>query len=289
MKTKKDVQLELLKEVDEISSKKDLNYILTGLNTLNAYRNHTIKKGPISVFVAMTEGDLERFCKIIEEEHEDRYVEGRFNNPNHKETYVFYGNRNTAEFNMLKSDDSLYNGISIQITPISLSKSKKNVARKKVFGRIKSLIRNDEDDKRFLDKWKDMQDYRLVKIINKEYDVDIFKEIEKVNVDGIDLAFPKDNESYFKKMYGKNFNSRKINEKTQPNHILIDANRSYEEVMEEIGDLVIESRNNSNEIKKEREIAIEDYNIIINNWNLVEMTNDSLSLENILKKTLKRY
>lgn len=151
------------------------------------------------------------------------------------------------------------------------------------------MIRNDEDDKRFLDKWKDMQDYRLVKIINKEYDVDIFKEIEKVNVDGIDLAFPKDNESYFKKMYGKNFNSRKINEKTQPNHILIDANRSYEEVMEEIGDLVIESRNNSNEIKKEREIAIEDYNIIINNWNLVEMTNDSLILENILKKTLKRY
>ena len=94
---------------------------------------------------------------------------------------------------------------------------------------------------------------------------------------------------FFKKMYGKNFNSRKINEKTQPNHILIDANRSYEEVMEEIGDLVIESRNNSNEIKKEREIAIEDYNIIINIWNLVEMTNDSLSLENILKKTLKRY
>lgn len=67
-----------------------------------------------------------------------------------------------------------------------------------MFVRIKSLISNDKDEKRFLDKWEDMQDYRLVKIINKEYDVKIFKEIEKANVDGIDLYFPKESESYFK-------------------------------------------------------------------------------------------
>ena len=277
MKAKKDIQLELLMEADEICSKKGLSYVLTGLNALNAYLNHTIKKGPITVMIAMTEGDLKRFCEIIEKEHEDRYVEGRFNNPNHEDDYVFYGNKNTTEFNMLKSEDKIHNGINIQIYPITISKSKENLSRSKVLRKIKSRLKKDEEE-RFLNEWKDIQDYRLVNLINKNYKAEIFREIKKINVDGIELSIPKDSDGYFKKMYGKNFKNRQINEKTQADHIIIDTEHGYEEVIVEIEDLVLESRKNREEIDNEREEAIDDYNEILKIWQLVEMTNKQLEL-----------
>ena len=43
MKSKQDIQLELLQEIDDICSKNDLKYIFVGKNAFNAYVNHTIK------------------------------------------------------------------------------------------------------------------------------------------------------------------------------------------------------------------------------------------------------
>ena len=87
MKTKHEIQLELLQEIDEICSNNGLKYILFGMNALNVYHNHSIKDGPRMVAIAMTSGDIDRFCKIIEEEYnENRYVEGIYNNPN----YMFH-------------------------------------------------------------------------------------------------------------------------------------------------------------------------------------------------------
>ena len=81
MKTKSDVQRNLLKEVDEISRQHNLHYVMVGLNSLNAFRNHTISNGPRITAVAMTQGDIDRFCEIVENECPDRYIEGMFNNP----------------------------------------------------------------------------------------------------------------------------------------------------------------------------------------------------------------
>ena len=69
MKTKTDVQLQLLKEIDEICKNNNLHYVLVGLNSLNAFRNHTIAKGSRITAIAMTHGDIERFCKIIEKDY----------------------------------------------------------------------------------------------------------------------------------------------------------------------------------------------------------------------------
>lgn len=286
MKTKKDVQLELLKELDDICSKKGLTYILTGYNGLNAYLNHTIKKGPISVITAMTEGDLNRFIKIIEKKHKDRYVEGSFNNPNHEEDYVFFGNRNTTDFNMIKPDTKLYHGINIQIYPITLTESELNVPtqKDKLLMKTHSLINNESDEKLVLNKWKNIQNYKLVDIIDKTYEADIFKEIKRIDVDGIKLCIPDESDEYFKIMYGNNFKNRKIREKTQPNHIIIDTDYGYDEIMEEIGDLVVESRRINEEIQTERQKELKDYEDITNIWNLVEMTSKQLELREYFKE-----
>lgn len=77
MKSKQDIQLELLAEIDDICSKNGLKYILIGQTALNAYLNHTVKNGTRMMSVAMTMGDMDRFCEIIENEYsDDRYVEG---------------------------------------------------------------------------------------------------------------------------------------------------------------------------------------------------------------------
>ena len=82
MKEKIDIQLELVSELNEICAKNNLKYILLATNALNGYQNKTLKNGSRYVSVAMTNGDIERFCDIIEREYsENRYVEGIFNNP----------------------------------------------------------------------------------------------------------------------------------------------------------------------------------------------------------------
>ena len=82
MKEKIDIQLEFLSELNEICAKNDLKYILLGKSALNGYQNKTLKNGSRYVSVAMTNGDIERFCEIIERDYsENRYVEGIFNNP----------------------------------------------------------------------------------------------------------------------------------------------------------------------------------------------------------------
>ena len=63
MKTKTDIQLELLQEIDEVCSKNHLNYILFEIDGLNPF--HKTKEEPGLISVAMTQGDIERFSKIM--------------------------------------------------------------------------------------------------------------------------------------------------------------------------------------------------------------------------------
>ena len=119
MKTKQEIQLELLQEIDQICSQNNLKYIFAGISALNAYLNHTIKKDNRIVSLAMTQGDIDRLCEIVEKENrKDRYIEGIFNNPNYLPLYVTYGNENTAEFHMIARNKNKHHGINIRIYPI---------------------------------------------------------------------------------------------------------------------------------------------------------------------------
>ena len=118
MKTKQEIQLELLQEIDGICSENNLKYIFIGMSALNAYIIHSIKQYDGIVSVAMTQGDIDRFCEIVENQsNNSRYVEGIFNNPNFLELYVNYGNKNTAEIDMLARNKNKHHGINVRIYP----------------------------------------------------------------------------------------------------------------------------------------------------------------------------
>ena len=249
MKTKTDIQIELLQEIEEICLKNNLNYVLAGENGLNAYLNHTIKNGPIDVSVAMTQGDIDRFCKIIETEYKNsRYVEGIFNSPKYNPFYVSYGNENTTYFNMVNIDNRIHHGIQVRIYPIRRSMdlngnkiegwtpklNKERKLRQKLNKRIESKkfwkeklaqkvlnipysltgggkrYYNEVKKNIFIDKWEDIQKYSKVRVINKEITTESLKEIQKYEVDNIELSLPKSADTYFSEIFGKNFKEKKI-------------------------------------------------------------------------------
>ena len=124
MKTKQDIQLELLQELDEICKDNNLKYFLIGLNSLNAYLNNTIRNASRIVAVGMAQGDIDKFCQIIEKQNNsNRYVEGIFNNPNFLPVYVTYGNTNTTDFHMVGFNVNIHHGLHISLYLIFTSET----------------------------------------------------------------------------------------------------------------------------------------------------------------------
>ena len=325
MKTKQEIQLELLQEIDDICSNNGLKYILFGMNALNVYHNHSIKDGPRMVAIAMTSGDIDRFCKIIEEEYnENRYVEGIYNNPNFIPLYVSYGNKNTADFHMVNLNKNKYFGIRIRIYPIGkfatldgkvigdmtnrivmerkfrifvnkrvdnpklwYVKTGLNVLNgaysltggsKQYYKKVKNNI--------FIDKWEDIQNYSKVKISTKEISTEHLKFIEKVDVDGIKLYMPKDQDAFFSDVYGEKFREIPIKARKQKMRVIEDTEVSYKEIKEDTKDLLEEIRNIHEEIIWTRYKAKKESEAVANVWRLVQMTNKQMEFRKYFKENI---
>ncbi|MCQ2737698.1 MAG: hypothetical protein MJ224_03745 [archaeon] len=322
MKTKKEIQLELLQEIDTISSKYNLNYILYGINGINLYNNYPINEDE-DIEIAMTQGDIDRFCKIIEEKYsQNRYVEGIFNNPRLNRLYVKYGNKNTTYFKILELNYEKHNGINISIHPIrksasldgkkiqemtpKLSKEKKireylntriespklwyvkvgiktlnglyglSGHKSKYYEKIKNNI--------FIDKWEDIQNYSRVRINKDELNTSYLKEIKKVKINNQYINLPKDTESFFNEIDNNKFETII---KTKPNKdLILDTENSYEEVIEELKDLVKEARIRKEEFLWGRLKGKNDRDIFEKVWDLVKMTNKEIKFTKYFKENI---
>ena len=327
MRTKQDVQLELLQEIDNICSKNGLKYFLIGKNSLNAYLNHTIKNGPLMVAVAMTHGDIDRFCEIVEKEFTpDRYVEGIFNNPDFNPFYVVYGNRNTTDFHMINVNKNIHHGIRIRIYPILKAStldgekivgwnrllSKERKFRKFINRRIDNekfwyiktgisamrgaykLIGGSNryykqvKSNTFIDKWKDIQNYGTVRISKKEIPAELLKKTMKYEVDGIELRLPKNPDLYFAETYGEDFREKIIKPKAQRVRVIVDTEVGYEQIMEETKDILYEARKTHEEIQWERRKFKKEKRTVANVWNLVQMTKKQIEFREYFKDNIDR-
>ena len=317
MKTKQEIQLELLQEIDDICSKNGLKYILFGKNALNAYLNHTIKDGPRMVAVAMTQGDIERFCKIIEEgDYKDRYVEGMFNNPNYIPFYVSYGNKNTADFHMVRVNRNKHHGMRIRIYSIGkltvendeiVSGWTKGLSRERKFRRFVNKRVDNPKFKyiktglnvlngayslkdggnhyykkvrgiRYIDKWEDIQNYPFVRISKKQIAAEYLKDIEKIDVDGVKLCLPKDADGYFTELYDEFFREIQIKARKQRMRVVEDTEVSYKDITDETHDILQEIRNTHEEIAWTRRKAKKEKEAVANVWRLVKMTQKQFEL-----------
>lgn len=317
MKTKQEIQIELLQEIDEICLKNNLKYIFVGINALNAYLNHTIKNNSRLVSIAMTQGDIDRFCEIVEKsENKDRYVEGIFNNSNFLPIYVNYGNKNTTDFHMLARNKNKHHGISVRIYPIQrsvtldgeeieifssrLSKERKmrefmnkTIENRKfyfikvglnLFKGVYSLTGGGKryyktvKKKMFIDKWEDIQNYSKVRIINRKIESKYLKEIGKIEFDNIQLPIPKDTDAYFSEIFGEEFKDIKI-KVVKPMRVIVDTEIGYEEIMEETKDILQEAKATREEVMWERLKVYNEKVTVDNVWKLVKMTDRQIKLK----------
>lgn len=310
MKTKTDVQLQLLKEIDEICKNNNLHYVLVGLNSLNAFRNHTISKGSRITAIAMTHGDIERFCEIIERDYsENRYIEGIFNNSRYVNYSFTYGDKNTTDFHVTNLNRNIHHGINIMIYPIRRIKENLNSALLKKEQRLRLFMnkRIENDNFRhirdglkvmnalytvtgggkryyyqlkkltFIDKWEDIQNYDMVNIGNSDLNSKLFKEVEIHQVDGLNLPFLSPTEEYFKEVYGEDFDEKIINPKTQRIRDIVDTEISYNQVLDETSDILKEIRVIHEDMIWERRKFDSEKEAINNVWRLVEMTDEQLA------------
>lgn len=309
MKTKEDIQLELLQEIDTISSKYNLNYILYGINGINLYNNLPINETK-DIEIAMTQGDIDRFCKIIKDEYsQNRYVEGIFNNPRINRLYVKYGNKNTTYFKILGLSYEKHHGISISIHPIRKSADLEGkkiqemtpqlLKEKKIREYLNTRIESSKlwyvkagtktlnglyrlsghrskyyekiKNNIFIDKWEDIQNYSRVRINKDEFNTSYLKEIKKVKINNQYLNLPKDVESFFNEI-----NNKKSGKKVVTKDIIIDTEVGYAENIEEIKDLIHEARLAEEESKWRSLKGKKNRNTVEKIWDLVHMTNKEI-------------
>lgn len=325
MKTKQEIQIELLQEIDEICSKNNLKYIFVGVNALNAYLNHTIKNNSRVVSIAMTQGDIDRFCEIVEKSNnKDRYVEGIFNNPDYLPLYVSYGNENTTEFHMIARNKNKHLGICVRIYPIRksvslngeriptfdkrLSKERrmrvimnKTIVNKKfILGKIglkvwKGAYALTGGGKRYyskvkkniyIDKWEDIQNYCKVRIMNRNIESKYLKELGTVEFDGIELPIPKDADAYFTEIFGEDFRDRKIKVINAPIRVILDTEIGYKQIIEENKDLLDEAKATREEVMWQRLKVYREKVAVDNVWKLVKMTNRQINLKELYSENI---
>lgn len=325
MKTKQEIQIELLQEINEICQKNNLKYIFVGINSLNAYLNHTIKNNDRVVSIAMTQGDIDRFCEIVEKSgNDDRYVEGIFNNPNYLPLYVIYGNENTTEFHMIARNKNKHHGISIRIYPIRKS-VELDGTKIKTFGkrlsterRMRNFMNKTIENKKFwfikaglnvmkgaysltgggkryykevkknyfIDKWEDIQNYSEVRIINRNIESRLLKETGTMEFDGIQVPMPKDTDEYFTLLFGEEFRDRRINVVNRP-RVIVDTEVSYKEIMEETKDIIQEAKSIREEVMWQRLKVSKEKKAVNNVWQLVKMTDRQIKLREEYGETIE--
>ena len=282
MKTEKDIQLELLQEITDISIQNNLNYILIGTSGLNA------------LAIAMTSGDINRFCDIIENKHsENRYVE-KINAESESKWYINYGNRNTTNFYIFNAYSKKHNGININIYPIrglekkiiieDNSNQKSSGFLSKVLNKFsknsnedsESIENEDMKDDSFIDKWEDIQKFSTIKIINSKLDSALLTDVEEYEVDNARLYLAKDSSAFFRKIFGKNYRNREIKAAKLGPRYIINTEVGYEQIISESKDLIDEAISLNDEIKIESAKVDSDRESIKDLWNLVLMTNKEI-------------
>ena len=272
---------------------------------MNAFINHTIKNGPISVSVAMTSGDIERFIDIVEkQDNTNRYVEKintqKKNNPWH----VNYGNENTAYFHIMNLDKSEHHGINVELYPIRgfkiNEKAKKAPSKPENTNKLnrflnkflksdkKEEVKKEPADKTYIDRWEDIQNFTVVKIINTKIKAKTLEELDKYEVDSLQLSLPKDSSKFFREIFGAKYRDRKIKPTNIGYRYILNTERGYREIIDESNDLIMEANSLNEEVQMKSAEADDDRVVVNNLWNLVLMTNKQIEFTEYFDENIDR-
>lgn len=131
MNKKQQVILSLLKEIDEICRKHQIEYFLSPRLTLCAVQEQPFPQNPLFGVVLMKVPEMERFRQVMEENpREKRALESMKNHKWFPGFYLRYENTDTVCMNLDTAREYAYPGLGINIYPLRTTIASKMERRK---------------------------------------------------------------------------------------------------------------------------------------------------------------
>ena len=246
MLTRRDIQRDLLRKLDELCKKAGVKYVLHGQGAILAYKGESIEDYMSSLDVLMCQSDAEKIVGLLDD---DRfYFEDFRSNPKFDEHYMMFGYKQSLDFkiidmNFMKARNIDNHCIRINIhfiehPPVKSSKLNKvrdlfwkfrflkittrdlwylNYLKKflnfyyKVTGENRAVERryNLKKELYSIDTWDDIKNYDEVKVYGVgTFKAELFNDIVRKDMDGVPSFIFSDFEDYAKKIYGNNWFDR---------------------------------------------------------------------------------
>lgn len=285
MNKKQQVILSLLKEIDEICRKHQIEYFLSPRLTLCAVERQPFPQNPLFGVVLMKVSEMERFRQVIENDpREKRALESMKNHKWFPGFYMRYENTDTVCINLDTARDYAYPGLGVNIYPLrtkvtSKAKRRRNNLQELGWQELCNAYSRDKSTKAVLSKFlvrmgcciggqqmqaarmydsfcKNQQDPNAQKYILKRkkqttvYPAEIFQETKEVTLEGETFLAPCDIEKYLTISYGADYKSVKESRYVVPTQMIVSARVSYTQVWKEAGDFEKYCRNRRKSVRK---------------------------------------
>lgn len=247
MLTRRDIQLDLLRKLDELCEKANVKYVLHGQGAFLAYNEESIDDYMSSLDVLMCQSDAEKIVDLLDD---DRYYFEDFrSNPKFDEHYMMFGYKQSLDFKIKDMNFMITRNIDNHCIRINIrfiehppEETSKSIEYKRLFWKFRFLNITTRDlwylnclkkvlnfyfrvigenksvEQRYnlkkelysIDTWDDIKNYDEVKVYGAgTLKSEIFNDIVPKDMDGVPSFIFNDFEYYANKIYGDNWFDRK--------------------------------------------------------------------------------
>lgn len=133
----------------------------------------------------------------------------------------------------------------------------------------------------FIEEWKDLENHEVIKIINNEIKTESIDEIDKIEVDGLDLNLP--SPEFFKEVFGENYENKDVKFKPIKPTSILDTETSYKDIIKERKQYINEIKALQREIRKTRFEVVEETIAVNKIFKLVKMTDLEIRYQNFFE------
>lgn len=134
----------------------------------------------------------------------------------------------------------------------------------------------------FIEEWNDLENHEVIKIINHEVKTESIDEIDKIEVDGVDLNLP--SPEFFKEVFGENYENKDVKFKPIRPTSILDTETSYKDIIKERKQYINEIKALQREIRKTRFEVVEETIAANKIFKLVKMTDLEIKYQNFFER-----
>lgn len=134
----------------------------------------------------------------------------------------------------------------------------------------------------FIEEWSDLRNHEKIKIINQEVKSESLREIDKIDVDGIDLNLP--SEEFFIEVFGENFEKKTVSSKPIRATAILDTETGYQDIIKDRKKHFSEIKAIQREIRKTRSEVMEETIAVNKIFKLVKMTDLQIKYQNFFER-----